>query len=46
MFIFLEKYDYARNYAGQLLKLASNNEELHVALHQSGMVERMAANYG
>lgn len=42
---FLEKYDQARNYARQLLKLAGNDEELHIALHQSGMVERMAGNY-
>lgn len=42
---FLEKYDEARNYAKQLIELAPNEEELHIALHQAGMVERLAGNY-
>ena len=42
---FLEKYDNARNYANQLMELAPNEEELHIALHQAGMVERMAGDY-
>lgn len=42
---FLEKYDDARCYANQLMELAPNEEELHIALHQAGMVERMAGNF-
>ena len=42
---FLEKYDDARCYAKQLMELAPNDEELHIALHQAGMVERMAGNF-
>lgn len=42
---FLEKYDNAKNYAKQLIELAPNEEELHIALHQAGMVERMGGNF-
>lgn len=42
---FLEKYDEARNYAKHLIELAPNEEELHIALHQAGMVERLAGDY-
>lgn len=42
---FLQKFASARNYAALLIKAARGNEELHVAFHQAGMVERMAKNY-
>jgi len=42
---FLEKYDAARSYAKQLIDIALNEEERHIALHQAGMVERMAGDY-
>ena len=42
---FLGKFQEARHYAALLLQGARNNEDLHIALHQSGMVERMAGNY-
>lgn len=42
---FQEKYDEARNYAKQLIEIVPNEEELHIALHQAGMVERMAGCY-
>lgn len=42
---FQEKYDEARNYAEQLIEIVPNEEELHIALHQAGMVERMAGQY-
>lgn len=42
---FLKKYEEARNYGKILLKEARNEEDRQVALHQSGMVERMAGNY-
>lgn len=42
---FQEKYDEARNYAKQLIEIVPNEEELHIALHQAGMVERMAGQY-
>ena len=42
---FLEKYDEARDYARRLLEIAPNEEEKHIALHQAGMVERMAGDY-
>lgn len=42
---FLEKYDEARKYAEILVKIANCDEEKHVAIHQYGMVERMAGNY-
>ena len=43
---FLTKYDAAREYAELLVNAAQNEEERHVAIHQLGMVERMAGNYG
>ena len=42
---FMEKYDEARKYAEIFVGIANNEEERHVALHQYGMVERMAENY-
>lgn len=42
---FLEKYDEARNYAKLLVNTVQNEEEKHIAIHQFGMVERMAGNY-
>ena len=42
---FTGKYDEARAYACRLLNIAPNEEEKHIALHQAGMVERMAENY-
>lgn len=42
---FLEKYDEARKYAEILVKISNSDEERHVAIHQYGMVERMAGNY-
>lgn len=42
---FLEKYDEARKYARFLVNTAQNEEEKHIAIHQFGMVERMAGNY-
>ena len=42
---FQEKYDDARDYAKELMEIAPNEEELHIAMHQAGMVERMAGDY-
>ena len=42
---YLGKFDAAREYGRSLLDLARNHEEQHIALHQLGMVERMAGNY-
>lgn len=42
---FLEKYDEARQYGRRLLHEAKNAADQHVALHQLGMVERMAGNW-
>lgn len=42
---FLENFDGARKYAARLVQDAQNEEERHIALHQSGMVERMAGKY-
>lgn len=42
---FLEKYDEARKYAEILIRIANSDEERHIAIHQYGMVERMAGNY-
>lgn len=42
---FLEKYDEARKYGNLLLKDAKDDDERHTAIHQLGMVERMAGNY-
>ena len=41
----MEKYDEARKYAGILVSIANHDEERHVAIHQYGMVERMAGNF-
>ena len=41
----MEKYDEARKYAEILVGIANNDEERHVAIHQHGMVERMAGNF-
>lgn len=43
---FAEKYDSARKFAEDLLHTAQNPEDKHIYLHQQGMVERMAQNYG
>ena len=42
---YMEKYDEARKYANHLIEIAPNDEEKHIALHQAGMVERMAGSY-
>ena len=42
---FLEKDDEARKYAEILVSIANSDEERHVAIHQYGMIERMAGNY-
>lgn len=42
---FLEKFDEARKYAEILVRIANSDEERHIAIHQYGMVERMAGNY-
>ena len=42
---FLEKYEEARKYGNILLHEAQDEEEKHIAIHQIGMVERMAGNY-
>lgn len=42
---FLKKYDDARKYAEILVSIANSDEEKHMAIHQYGMVERMAENY-
>ena len=42
---YMEKYDEARKYANHLIEIAPNDEEKHIALHQAGMVERMAGIY-
>ena len=41
---FLKKYEEARKFGNLLLCEARNEEEKHIALHQLGMVERMAGN--
>lgn len=38
-------FDSARQYASRLLGRAQSKEDEHIALHQSGMVERMAGEY-
>lgn len=43
---FSGNYDLARDYANKLLSFATNEEDRHIYLHQLGMVERMAENYG
>lgn len=42
---FLEKFDEARKYAEVLVKMANSDTERHIAIHQYGMLERMAENY-
>ncbi len=42
---FLEKFEEARKYGNILLHEARNEEERHIAIHQLGMIERMAGNY-
>ena len=42
---FLGKFQEARLYAKLLLQCAKNKKAMHTALHQSGMIERMAGNY-
>lgn len=42
---FLGKFEEARKYGIILLNEAQNDEDKHVAIHQLGMVERMAGNY-
>lgn len=42
---FLKKYEEARKFGNILLSEARNEEEKHIALHQLGMIERMAGNY-
>ena len=42
---FLKKYDEARKYGNILLGRAQSEEEKHIAIHQLGMIERMAGNY-
>ncbi|MGI6696294.1 MAG: tetratricopeptide repeat protein [Christensenellales bacterium] len=41
----LGKHEKARHYAAELLRLADNEEARHIALHQMGMVERVAKDY-
>ena len=41
----MKKYDEARKYAELLVRIADNDEDRHVAIHQYGMVERMAGNF-
>ena len=41
----LKKYDEAQKYAEILVRIANSDEERHVAIHQYGMVERIAGNY-
>ena len=40
---FLEHFAEARTYASQLISCAIDHEEKHIAIHQAGMIERMAA---
>mgnify|MGYP001183423016 CR=1 FL=1 len=42
---FLEHYTEARTYASQLIACAIDHEEKHIAIHQAGMIERMAGAY-
>lgn len=42
---FLKKYDEAQKYGSMLLDQARNVDERHIAVHQLGMVARMAGNY-
>ena len=42
---FLEHFAEARTYASQLIACAIDHEEKHIAIHQAGMIERMAGAY-
>ena len=42
---FLEHFTEARTYASQLIACAIDHEEKHIAIHQAGMIERMAGAY-
>ena len=42
---FLGKYEAARKYGKILVEEAGSEEERHTAIHQNGMIERMAGNY-
>lgn len=42
---FLKHFEEARTYASQLISCAIDHEEKHIAIHQAGMVERMAGAY-
>ena len=42
---FLEHFTEARTYASQLISCAIDHEEKHIAIHQAGMIERMAGAY-
>ena len=42
---FLEHFAEARTYASQLISCAIDHEEKHIAIHQAGMIERMAGAY-
>lgn len=42
---FLKHFAEARTYASQLISCAIDHEEKHIAIHQAGMVERMAGAY-
>ncbi len=42
---FQGKYDDARIYGELLMEASMNDDEKHMAVHQAGMVERMAENY-
>lgn len=42
---FTKNFSEARAYASLLVSSSINQEEQHIALHQSGMVERMAEDY-
>lgn len=42
---FQEHFAEARTYASQLISCAIDHEEKHIAIHQAGMIERMAGVY-
>ena len=42
---FQEHFAEARTYASQLISCAIDHEEKHIAIHQAGMIERMAGAY-
>ena len=41
----LEHFAEARTYASQMISCAIDHEEKHIAIHQAGMIERMAGAY-